>query len=187
MGCGGFGFGFGLGFGFRFRFGFGFAAAAQAGCATAPSRVATTVAASAVAPEAAEAAAAASAASAERVIAAFGTKTSMSVPSPARDVTLSVAPILSARARIPASPSKPGIEGYGFWDHAWVHNYDRLTVIPGPEHLDSIGGGARISFSRFALDAALAIPLNRAGIDNRKPSPRLLISLTTRLWPWSYR
>ncbi|MEO8453595.1 MAG: ShlB/FhaC/HecB family hemolysin secretion/activation protein [Sphingomicrobium sp.] len=90
-------------------------------------------------------------------------------------------------SRIPQSASKPGIEGYGFWDHAVVRNRDRITVITGREHLDSVGGGARISFDRFALDAALAFPLTRAGFDNRRPDPHVLVSLTTRLWPWSYR
>jgi len=90
-------------------------------------------------------------------------------------------------SRIPASATKPGIEGYAFWDHAGVHNRDELVVTPGRKHLDSVGAGARIAFDRFALDAALAIPLTHAGIDNRRPDPRLLISLTTRLWPWSYR
>jgi hemolysin activation/secretion protein len=90
-------------------------------------------------------------------------------------------------SRIPRSASKPGIEGYGFWDHALVRNRDRLSVTDGREHLDSVGGGARINFDRFALDAALAFPLSRAGLDNRRHDPRLLVSLTTRLWPWSYR
>jgi hemolysin activation/secretion protein len=90
-------------------------------------------------------------------------------------------------SRIPASARKPGIEGYTFWDHVLVRNRDRLTVTPGREHLDSVGGGARINFNRFALDAALAIPLTRAGFENRRPDPRFLISLTSRLWPWSYR
>jgi hemolysin activation/secretion protein len=90
-------------------------------------------------------------------------------------------------SRTPMSATRPGIEGYAFWDHAAVHNRKELVVTPGRKHLDSIGAGARIAFDRFALDAALAIPLTRAGIDNRRPDPRLLISLTTRLWPWSYR
>ena len=90
-------------------------------------------------------------------------------------------------SRTPASATRPGIEGYAFWDHALVRNRDRLTITPGNEHLDSIGGGARIAFDRFALDAALAIPLTRVGLDNRRPDPRLLVSLTTRLFPWSYR
>jgi len=90
-------------------------------------------------------------------------------------------------SRIPASATKPGIEGYAFWDHAAVHNRNELVVTPGRKRLDSVGGGARIAFNRFALDAALAIPLTRAGLENRRPDPRFLISLTTRLWPWSYR
>jgi hemolysin activation/secretion protein len=90
-------------------------------------------------------------------------------------------------SRIPESATKPGIEGYAFWDHAGVKNHDRLTETIGRQHLDSVGGGARVNFNRFALDAALAFPLTRAGLDNRRPDPRFLISLTTRLWPWSYR
>jgi hemolysin activation/secretion protein len=90
-------------------------------------------------------------------------------------------------SRIPESASKPALEGYAFWDHAIVRNEDRLFVIEGATRLNSVGGGARVNFDRFTLDAALAVPLNRVGIDNRKPDPRVLISLTSRLWPWSYR
>jgi hemolysin activation/secretion protein len=88
---------------------------------------------------------------------------------------------------IPESASKPAVEGYAFWDHAVVRNEDRLFVLPGSTHLNSVGGGARVNFDRFTLDAALAVPLNRVGVDNQKPDPRVLISLTSRLWPWSYR
>jgi hemolysin activation/secretion protein len=90
-------------------------------------------------------------------------------------------------SRIPTSIRKPAIEGYAFWDHAMVRNRDRLVVAEGSQHLDSVGGGARVNFDRFALDATLAVPLTRVGLDDRKPDPRFLISLTTRLWPWSYR
>ena len=80
---------------------------------------------------------------------------------------------------------RAAIEGYTFWDHAEIHNLD--TALSGPStHLDSVGGGARINFDRFALDAGLAVPLSRAGPSDKKPSPRLLISLTTRLFPWQY-
>jgi len=88
-------------------------------------------------------------------------------------------------SRVPASAERPAVEGYFFWDHARVHNLDRLLVLAGKEHLDSAGGGARVNWSRFALDAAVAIPLTRIGPDNRRPDPRFLVSLTTRLWPWS--
>jgi hemolysin activation/secretion protein len=90
-------------------------------------------------------------------------------------------------SRIPASARKPAVEGYVFWDHALVRNRDRLVVVEGSEHLNSVGGGARVNFDRFALDASLAVPLTRVGFDDKRPDPRFLLSLTTRLWPWSYR
>jgi hemolysin activation/secretion protein len=89
--------------------------------------------------------------------------------------------------RVPTSADKAAVEAYGFWDHAWVHNLDKLFVVAGSTHLDSIGGGARVNFDRFAIDAALAFPLTRVGIEDNRPSPRFLISITSRLWPWSFR
>jgi hemolysin activation/secretion protein len=90
-------------------------------------------------------------------------------------------------SRIPVSAKKPAFEGYGFWDHAEVRDRDRLVVLPGPDHLDSVGGGARANFDRFTLDASIAVPLTRVGLDNKRPDPRFLLSLTSRLWPWSYK
>jgi hemolysin activation/secretion protein len=86
---------------------------------------------------------------------------------------------------VPKTVAKPAIEAYLFWDHAKVHSLERLLVVGQPVELNSVGGGARISFSRFALDAGIAVPLSKVGIPARKPDPRFLISLTTRLWPWS--
>ena len=90
-------------------------------------------------------------------------------------------------SRIPQGAKKPAIEGYGFWDHVHVRNLDRLTEVDGRDYLNSIGAGARVNFDRFALDAALAVPLTRIGIDNRRPPTRFLVSLTSRLWPWSFQ
>ena len=93
-------------------------------------------------------------------------------------------------SRIPASADKAAFEGYAFWDHVLVRNLDRLLVSERAErrgHLNSVGAGARISFDRFALDAALAVPLTHVGLENKKPDPRVLVSLITRLWPWSYK
>ena len=90
-------------------------------------------------------------------------------------------------SRTQANVHRPAVEGYAFWDHAIVRNRGRLFITPGSQHLDSVGGGARVNFDRFALDAALAIPLTRVGIFDEKPDPRFLISLTTRLWPWSHQ
>ena len=94
---------------------------------------------------------------------------------------------LRVGSRIPASSKRAAIEGYAFWDHARVGNRDRLVEVEGSRHLNSVGAGARINFDRFALDTSLAVPLTRVGILDEKPDPRLLVSLTTRLWPWSYR
>jgi hemolysin activation/secretion protein len=89
-------------------------------------------------------------------------------------------------SRVPVSVSKPATEGYAFWDHANVSHRDSPIIASRREHLDSVGGGARINWDRFVLDAALAIPLTRIGPLNRKPPVRLLLSLTSRLWPWKY-
>ncbi|HEY6049471.1 MAG TPA: ShlB/FhaC/HecB family hemolysin secretion/activation protein, partial [Sphingomicrobium sp.] len=70
-------------------------------------------------------------------------------------------------SRVPVSAKRPAIEGYGFWDHAQVHSLTRLVTVAGSQHLDSAGGGARIAFDRFALDAVLAFPLTRIGLDNK--------------------
>ena len=90
-------------------------------------------------------------------------------------------------SRIPLSADKPALEGFAFWDHAYVHNLDRLFVVDQSNHLNSVGGGVRANFDRFSLDTAVAFPLTHVGLENKKPDPRVLVSLTTRLWPWSYQ
>jgi hemolysin activation/secretion protein len=90
-------------------------------------------------------------------------------------------------SRVPASANSAAVEGYAFWDYALVRNRDRLVVVDGSQHLNSVGGGARVNFNRFALDAAVAVPLTRVGLLDKKPDPRFLVSLTSRLWPWSFR
>ncbi len=78
-------------------------------------------------------------------------------------------------------------EPYLFYDHAWVWNEDRLFVIPG-QQLSAVGGGVRAVYGdRFRLDVLLAVPLERAGLQARRGDPRLLVSFTTRLWPWRSR
>ena len=89
-------------------------------------------------------------------------------------------------SRIPISESRPAIEGYAFWDHARVGHYATGIIITQREHLNSVGAGVRVNWQRFTLDAGLAVPLTHVGPLNDKPDPRLLVSLTTRLWPWKY-
>jgi hemolysin activation/secretion protein len=90
-------------------------------------------------------------------------------------------------SRVPQSLKRPAVEGYGFWDHAFVRDRGNTVIVAGANHLDSVGAGARVNFDRFVLDAALAIPLTRIGFDNKRPPVRFLVSLTTRLFPWSYQ
>jgi hemolysin activation/secretion protein len=89
-------------------------------------------------------------------------------------------------SRVPASVRKPAVEGYAFWDHAFVRNRDDTVIFDGREHLNSVGAGARVNWDRFILDASLAVPLTRLGPLSERPDPRFLVSLTTRLWPWRY-
>jgi hemolysin activation/secretion protein len=88
---------------------------------------------------------------------------------------------------VPSAANRAAVEAYAFWDHARVKNLDELFPVEGSRHLNSVGGGARINFDRFALDTTLAFPLTRVGILDDKPPVRLLFNLTTRLWPWSYK
>ena len=83
--------------------------------------------------------------------------------------------------------SKPAWEGYVFFDYARISNRDRLFVDTSSRDLSSAGAGVRVSFDRFSFDTALAIPMQRVGLLDKKPDPRLLFSLTTRLWPWSFK
>lgn len=86
---------------------------------------------------------------------------------------------------IPKTARAVAVEGYAFFDHVRVSNRDRLEVSGISKRLSSVGAGARFAFDRFALDAAIAVPLTRVGLLDEKPDPRVLISLTSRLWPWS--
>src|SRR5688572_25765733 len=77
-------------------------------------------------------------------------------------------------------------EPFVFIDQAWVWNQDRLLTAPD-EELTSVGGGLRAAWGdRVRLDLILALPLDRTTFQPDR-DPRLLVSLTTRLWPWSFR
>jgi len=88
---------------------------------------------------------------------------------------------------IPRGPDQFALEPYIFFDHVRVWNEDRLFVIP-EQRLSSIGGGVRAAYGdRVRLDLLVAVPLDRAGLQTRTGDPRVLVSLTTRLWPWRSR
>ena len=98
-------------------------------------------------------------------------------------------PRLSPFQRMPLS-----LQPYAFGDAAWSWTQGSLLEDqPGahwhdPRHLKSVGAGVRGEFSdRAALDMSVAVPIDEAGLLNerRKPGPRFLLTLTTRLLPWS--
>jgi hemolysin activation/secretion protein len=74
------------------------------------------------------------------------------------------------------------VQPYAFGDVARVWNKD--DGLPS-ERLSSAGGGLRADMGeRFRLDATLAVPLERVGLQTKRGDPRFLITLTTRLLPW---
>jgi hemolysin activation/secretion protein len=94
---------------------------------------------------------------------------------------------LRAGSVVPTAPNQLRVQPYVFFDQAWVWNEDRIFSLPRQE-LSSVGGGIRAAYGdRFRLDVLLAVPLDRAPFAARRGDPRLLISFTTRLWPWRSR
>jgi hemolysin activation/secretion protein len=89
---------------------------------------------------------------------------------------------------VPASSRKLAWQAFAFVDAARVSEAGRIPTLTGGRSLASTGAGLRAALGDGArLEALLAIPLERAGVPDRRPGPRLLVSLATRLWPWSYR
>jgi hemolysin activation/secretion protein len=87
----------------------------------------------------------------------------------------------------PPAPDRFRAEPYVFFDQAWVWNEDRVFSL-GRQELNSVGGGVRAAYGdRFRLDILVAAPLDRGPLQARKGDPRILVSFTTRLWPWRSR
>ena len=86
-------------------------------------------------------------------------------------------PRLNLGQAVPAA-----VQPYLFGDAAWVWNHNDGR---GAERVRSAGGGVRADLdTRFRLDAALAFPLVRAGLQTKRGDPRLLVTLTSRFIPW---
>jgi hemolysin activation/secretion protein len=86
---------------------------------------------------------------------------------------------------LPTAADRPSIQPYVFFDAARVYNKDRLTSDDN-SRLYSAGGGLRGIYKGATIDVAVAVPLKRAGIIDDKPDPRILLSISTRLFPWSF-
>lgn len=87
---------------------------------------------------------------------------------------------------IPRAIDAVSIQPYLFLDAAKTWNEDKLTPDVRND-LVSIGGGVRGIWRAAQLDVSLAVPVERVGAFAERPDPRLLVSLTTRLWPWSFQ
>ncbi len=86
---------------------------------------------------------------------------------------------------IAQGPESFAAEPFVFFDQAWAWNEDRVFAVP-EQDLSAIGAGVRATYgNRFRLEATLAVPLARTAFQTERGDPRLLISFTTLLWPWS--
>jgi hemolysin activation/secretion protein len=82
---------------------------------------------------------------------------------------------------MPLKQSKLTVQPYLFGDAAWAWNRNDGV---GADHLQSAGGGIRAELGdRFRLDTLVAVPLEKAGFENRKGDVRLLVTLTGRILP----
>jgi hemolysin activation/secretion protein len=87
---------------------------------------------------------------------------------------------------IPRDARSIAAEPYLFFDYARIRDED-TEVLPGRRNLSSAGGGVRTTWGdKLRLDLAVAVPLEKIGIEDERPDPRVLLSITTRLWPWSF-
>ena len=86
----------------------------------------------------------------------------------------------------PVGPDAFTLEPYLFLDQAWAWNEDQVFAIPR-EEITSIGGGVRAAWGdKLRFDVLLAAPLDRTLLSPDRDL-RLLVTITTRLWPWSFR
>jgi hemolysin activation/secretion protein len=84
-------------------------------------------------------------------------------------------------------PHRLAWQAFAFFDWARVGEAGRIPTLTGGHTLTSAGAGLRAAVGDSArLEAVLAVPLQRVGLQTERGNPRLLLSFTTRLWPWSY-
>lgn len=82
------------------------------------------------------------------------------------------------------SSGRSRIQPYAFADALWVWNRN-VPAGTNPDRLFSVGGGVRLDVTnRARLDLGVAAPLRAAGLSTRRGPVRVLLSLTTRLFPW---
>jgi hemolysin activation/secretion protein len=88
---------------------------------------------------------------------------------------------------IARGPRRLAWQAFAFLDAARVSEAGRIPILTGGRSLVSAGAGLRAALGDGArFEAVLAVPLERVGLQAERGDPRLLLSLTTRLWPWSF-
>jgi hemolysin activation/secretion protein len=86
---------------------------------------------------------------------------------------------------VPKSAKSIVLQGYVFGDAAVVWNRDSDQRSLNPQKLYSAGGGVRFGYGqRINLDLGAAVPLKRAGLQEKRGDVRILANLTVRLIPW---
>ena len=86
----------------------------------------------------------------------------------------------------PRTRTELAVQPFVFVDQAWAWNEERLFPIARQE-VTSIGGGIRIAYGdSIRAELMIAAPLDRTLLQPQR-DPRILLSITTRLWPWSFR
>lgn len=89
--------------------------------------------------------------------------------------------------RAPRKPDGIALQPFAFLDTAWAWTNDG-GLTPDPRHVWSAGGGVRARWGDHVdLNLLLAVPLDRAGTQNRRGDTRVLFTITTRLAPWTTR
>ena len=87
----------------------------------------------------------------------------------------------------PSGMKALAVQPFAFVDSAWVWS-NQPGDSRSAQNLTSLGFGGRLALGdRARLDASAAFPTDRVGLEKHVPPVRFLISLTTRLIPWSRR
>lgn len=86
-----------------------------------------------------------------------------------------------------ADPRGIAAEAFLFLDRAWVSDEPLGAAPPASDTLTSYGAGIRIAMREtYRLEAMLAAPIDRVKLLGVRPDPRILITLSTSLWPWRF-
>jgi hemolysin activation/secretion protein len=88
----------------------------------------------------------------------------------------------------PRSRSAFDVQPFAFVDAAWIWNRKPDAATVDRDRLLSAGGGMRVAWGDHArADLTVAAPLHTTALSDRRGDVRVLLSISTRLLPWSSR